>query len=94
LVPYTFISASSGTAVVGFPFSFTFKTYGSPPAKIKKHGALPRGFKLHSNGDGTATLWGTATGKEIGNYSFSAIATFGKGKTKVVTTVVYSLAVS
>jgi len=54
-------SLNYASAVAGSPFSFTVTTTGVPvPAVQKLSGKLPRGITLVNNGNGTATIAGTA----------------------------------
>ncbi len=56
----TIISANSASSIVGSPFTTTVYTTGAPDAAISESGALPTGITLTDNGNGTATLAGTA----------------------------------
>lgn len=53
-------SAAATTFIAGTAGSFTVTTTGSPTPAISVTGALPAGVTLVDNGDGTATLSGTA----------------------------------
>jgi hypothetical protein len=56
--PLQITSADSATVVAGTPFTFTVTTCATAPPIIKgSH--LPRGLRLVSNRDGTATISGT-----------------------------------
>jgi hypothetical protein len=60
--PAAITSASNATFTVGTAGSFTITTAGAPPVTaITETGALPAGVTFTDNGDGTATLAGTAT---------------------------------
>jgi Putative Ig domain len=54
-------SASSATFTIGSPGTFTVTTTGFPAPGLSETGALPDGVTFTDNGDGTATLAGTAT---------------------------------
>ena len=54
-------SKASATFVVGTAGSFTVKTTGVPKAAISETSALPAGITFVDNGNGTATVSGTAT---------------------------------
>ena len=92
-----FTTADSTAATEGSSFSFTFRTTGSPPPKIKGKGKLPKGVKFHK-GVGTATLSGIPTATKhkspVGTYHLTVTATFGKGKTKQVVTEAFTLQVN
>lgn len=57
----TITSAARTTFTVGTAGTFTVTTAGYPAAAISESGALPSGVMLTDNGNGTATLAGTAT---------------------------------
>jgi LmbE family N-acetylglucosaminyl deacetylase len=59
--PPTFTSASSTTFTTGVARSFTVSTASNPVAALARSGALPAGLSFSDNGDGTATISGTAT---------------------------------
>jgi Putative Ig domain len=63
-----FGSSASATSIVGTAFSFTVDTTGAPTAAITESGALPAGITFKDNGDGTATLAGTAAVGSGGSY--------------------------
>jgi hypothetical protein len=54
-------SAPSATFTIGSAGTFTVTTTGFPAAALTETGALPAGVTFTDNGDGTATLAGTAT---------------------------------
>ena len=54
------ISAPTTTFSTGSAGSFTVTTSGSPPPALTYTGTLPSGLSFADNGDGTATLSGTA----------------------------------
>jgi hypothetical protein len=77
----TITSSSSATAIVGTPFSFTVTTTGAPAAAITESGALPAGITFTSNGDGTATIAGTAASGSGGSYPITITAANSVGGT-------------
>lgn len=92
---YRFTSASSTTATQGSAFTFTVSTTspaGSPQPLIKRHGTLPVGVRFVNNGNGTATLHGTA--KSAGTYNVTFSAQWGKNKKKVVATQAFVLQIN
>jgi len=58
--PPAFTSVDSTTFTTGVAKSFTVTTSGSPAAALEGTGALPGGLTFTDNGDGTATIAGTA----------------------------------
>jgi hypothetical protein len=56
----TITSANSDNVVAGTAFSFTVNTTGFPVPVITENGKLPKGLTFTDNGDGTATISGTA----------------------------------
>ena len=58
--PPAITSASSETMTQGVPDNFTVTTTGLPTPALSEQGALPPGVTFTDNGDGTATLAGTA----------------------------------
>jgi uncharacterized repeat protein (TIGR01451 family) len=68
-------SAPNATATVGQAFSFTVTTAGTPVPSITKSGSLPSGtVTFTDNGDGTATLSGTAALGSEGSYPLTITA--------------------
>ena len=65
-------SSNSATAIVGTPFSFTVTTTGAPTPALTESGALPAGLTFTDNGDGTATIAGTAAAGSGGNYPITS----------------------
>ena len=59
--------------------TFTVTTTGVPTAAITETGALPTGVTLADNGDGTATLGGTAPAGSAGSYPITITASNGAG---------------
>ena len=78
-------SASTATATTGNPFSFTVTTAGYPAPSIGGSG-LPAGITLTDNGNGTATIAGTAATSEVGTYTVDLSAVNGTGPTSQVLT--------
>jgi hypothetical protein len=58
--PQDITSSNTATATAGQTFSFTVTTTGTPTPKLSETGALPRKLAFTDNGDGTATISGTA----------------------------------
>ena len=75
-------SASSATSIVGTAFSFTVTTTGAPAPKLTETGALPSGITFTDNGDGTATIAGTAASGSGGSYPITITASNGAGPTR------------
>ncbi len=69
-------SASTATATTGVPSSIDVTTTGYPAPSIGESG-LPSGFALVDNGNGTATISGTATMSEVGTYTVDLTAVNG-----------------
>jgi hypothetical protein len=67
----SFTSLAMTSVVAGTPFSFTITTTGVPTPTLSMVGRkLPKGLIFHNNGDGTATISGTALTRNINkNYS-------------------------
>ncbi len=64
-------SASTGMRV---PFDFTITTSGTPTPSLSETGALPNGLAFTDNGDGTATIAGTASASAVGSYQLTITA--------------------
>src|SRR5262249_1112161 len=60
--------------VVGTPGTFKITTTGTPTAAIVETGALPSGVSFTDNGDGTATIAGTAAAGSAGRYPLTITA--------------------
>ncbi len=73
------ISAASATSIVGAGFSFTVATTGAPTPKITETGNLPTGITFTDNGNGTATIAGTAGAGTGGSYPITITAANGVG---------------
>jgi hypothetical protein len=72
-------SASSATAGMRSPFDFTVTTTGVPAPAITESGTLPSGMTFTDNGDGTASLAGTAAAGTAGSYPITITASNGVG---------------
>ena len=92
-LPPRFASATTATATVGTPFSFTVLTSCLPVATIKKLRKLPPGLHFHDNGNGTATVSGTPSDQSKGTYKLRFRATVKSGATKYVATQPFTLVV-
>jgi hypothetical protein len=79
----TITSADSASVVAGSAFSFTVDTTGVPVPVITEKGKLPKGLSFVNNGDGTATISGTAkTSDKDKSYVVHLKATNSSGKSK------------
>lgn len=63
--------------VAGRPGLTVFSADGYPGAHLTITGALPSGVTFHDNGNGTATLAGTAPSSEVGSYAVTVRASNG-----------------
>jgi hypothetical protein len=72
-----FTTGASVTFTVGAAASFTVSTTGFPAATISETGPLPSGITLTNNGNGTATLGGTAGPNTGGTYPLTITAANG-----------------
>ena len=77
--PSAIISNDSTTFTAGTPGSFTVTTTGNPTAAISESGSLPSGVSFTDDGDGTATLSGTAAVGSGGLYPITITAGNGVG---------------
>ena len=76
----SFTSLASANVVAGTPFSFTITTTGVPIPTVSMIGRkLPKGLTFHNNGDGTATISGTASVRNI-NKSYSVVLKARNGR--------------
>ena len=75
--PPAITSGNSATFTAGTLGTFSVSTTGSPTAKITESGALPSGVTLTDNGNGTATLAGTAASGSTGTYPITVTASNG-----------------
>jgi hypothetical protein len=67
------------SSIVGTPFSYTVYTTGEPVPALTETGALPAGMTFVDNGNGTATVAGTASAGSGGSYPISITATNSSG---------------
>jgi large repetitive protein len=72
-------SANARAFTVGIADSFTVTTAGLPVPTIALTGTLPTGVSYTDNGDGTATIEGTAAAGTVGTYPVALTATNGVG---------------
>ncbi len=75
----SFLSADARAFTVGVADSFLVETDGVPLAALTVSGGLPGGVTFTDNGDGTATLAGTADPGTVGTYALTLTATNGVG---------------
>ena len=75
--PPQITSSSSADFPVGTPASFTIQATGSPTPAITTASTLPAGITLTDNGNGTATLSGTAAPGSGGTYDLVLTAANG-----------------
>ncbi|MBE7187650.1 glycoside hydrolase family 3 C-terminal domain-containing protein [Jatrophihabitans endophyticus] len=80
VAPLQITSDPSTVFAAGQPGSYTVTTNSSPTAKLTESGTLPAGVTFTDNGDGTATLAGTAPTK-TGTYPITIIARNGVSPT-------------
>ncbi len=73
----TITSADSATFTAGSAGTFTVTTAGNPAPALSETGALPTGVSFVDNGDGTATLSGTAAAGTGGSYTLTITANNG-----------------
>lgn len=73
-VPPTITSANNTTFTVLSAGTFTITTTGAPTPSITYTGSLPSGVSLVDNGDGTATISGTAASGTVGSYPITITA--------------------
>jgi N-acetylneuraminic acid mutarotase len=74
------ISSSSSLSVrAGSPSSFTVTATGVPTPSLSLGSALPAGLSFHDNGNGTATISGTAAPTLSGTTVITVIASNGVG---------------
>ena len=72
-------SAASASSIVGAAFSFTVTATGEPAPALTETGALPTGISFTDNGNGTATIAGTAQSSSGGSFPIQITATNGTG---------------
>ena len=75
------ISGASAMSIVGAPFSFAVATTGAPTAALSETGTLPAGITFTDNGDGTATIAGTARSGTGGSFPITITAKNTAGTT-------------
>lgn len=68
-------SVNTAAFTAGSFGTYTVTTTGFPFSAITQTGALPSGISLADNGDGTATLSGTALAGTVGSFPITLIAT-------------------
>ncbi len=87
-------TVARATAVQGRAFLFSISATGSPTPSLHKKGKLPKGLRFRNNHNGTATIWGTPVpGQAAGTHVLTIIAKYGKGRTKVIKTQLFTLTV-
>jgi hypothetical protein len=77
--PPSITSRAFTTFTTGTAGSFTVQTTGAPTPAVSETGALPNGVTFVDNGDGTATLSGTAAPGTAGTYPLTITAANGVG---------------
>lgn len=77
--PLIISSEASASFTVLTPDMFVITTVGGPAATISIAEPLPAGLALTNNGDGTATLAGTAASGTVGSYDLTVTAANGTG---------------
>jgi len=70
-------SASMATAHVGVAFTFTVMSTGSPTPTLSETGVLPSGITFTDNGNGMATIAGTAAQGTAGTFPITVGAANG-----------------
>jgi beta-glucosidase len=88
VAPLQFTSSQTAVLPAGQAGSYTVTTHGSPTARITVSGRLPAGIRFTDNGDGTATLSGTAPAA-TGTYPVVLTARNGVSRTVTQALVVY-----
>jgi hypothetical protein len=73
----TITSADATTFTTRTAGTFTVTTTGSPTPSLTEKGKLPAGVTFTDNGNGTATLAGTPSGKTGGSYPLTITASNG-----------------
>lgn len=82
------VTSASGTSfAAGSAGSFTVTSTGTPTASLSESGTLPSGVTFTDNGNGTATLSGTAPAGSQGSYpvTITAHSSFGQDTTQSFT---------
>ncbi|GAA4852364.1 glycoside hydrolase family 3 C-terminal domain-containing protein [Luteimicrobium xylanilyticum] len=80
VAPLQITSDARATFAKGTAGSFTVTTSSSPTARLRESGSLPAGVTFRDNGDGTATIAGTAPSRTR-TYPITITASNGVGKT-------------
>jgi len=80
----TVIGATTARFVSGTASTVGFSTNGYPQANLSESGALPTGVTFVDNGNGTATLAGTAPAGSEGSYPITITASNGVSPDAVV----------
>jgi beta-glucosidase len=88
VAPLQFTSNPSTVFRTGSTGSFTVTTNSAPTATLTESGALPTGVTFTDNGDGTATIAGTAPG-QTGSYPITITASNGISPTATQKFVLY-----
>jgi Calcineurin-like phosphoesterase/PEGA domain len=70
--PPAITSAASTSFTTNVAGSFTVTTTGSPTPSLSESGVLPTGVSFTDNGNGTATLAGTATSQSASTFTMTA----------------------
>jgi hypothetical protein len=83
--PPAITSGTSTTFTAGSPGTFSVTTTGSPAPALSELGALPSGVTFVDNGNGTATLAGTASGVSSSIITISANNGVGTAATQSFT---------
>lgn len=78
-------SGGSAPFTVAKTGSFTINTTGVPTSTLTESGSLPAGLTFKDNGDGTATISGTAAPGTHGNHSITVTAHNGQGQDAIQT---------
>src|SRR6185312_5949755 len=81
----TITSGSSTTFTAGTAGSFTVTATGTPAPSLTESGSLPGGVTFHDNGNGTATLSGTASSPGTFLITISATNAVGSPATQSFT---------
>jgi parallel beta-helix repeat protein len=72
--------------VVGSANSIGFSSDGYPVAAVTESGTLPSGLSFHDNGNGSATISGTAATSSLGTYPITITASNGQSPDAVLHT--------
>jgi hypothetical protein len=91
--PDTFISSAALTVTGNSTVDFPVQTVGTPAASITKRGRFPIPIGYHNGHDNSGLIHGLAKAKKAGTYTVTFRAVFGRGKSKVVTTQVFTLTI-